>query len=221
MAKAKTTVKDTEGPAAQRKSRLQALRNKTIARQAQQGVEDADSAQEGSARRQELRKLIAERRPAGSQAGSQAGVGPRGMGRRLGGGFNQADGQKRPVLQRLLAQRSAGRGRAGGAGAFGAGSGAGLEADLRPVDSSSTPEEIADYRAELTNRATRLNNALSKLIAELARVDQMTGRAEDADDSVEQANEPTSVTVVEKERTEARTKKKPGARKAPAKRRAR
>jgi len=194
MAKAKAKVKNQDKQTAQRKTRLQALRKKAISRPAKQEGDDASSGQEVPGRRQALMELLRKKR----QGGKQVGEGRRDAGQRLGGGFDETDIQNRPGLKRFLAQRGGGGGRAGAGvgvgrgGGFGSGSAGGRGADVQPVDSSSTPEEITTYRAELTSRAVRLNKELSHIIKELVRVDRMVAGA-DSDDDVDQSDEPATV----------------------------
>ena len=136
----------------------------------------------------------------------------------LGRGLDEAALQNRPGLQRLLAQRGGGRaGAGGGLGAgLGGGLGAGLGAGQRQVDSSSTPEEIAEHRDRLVSGAARLSKALAKILTELERVDQLNADAH-SDDDIAESGEATTVEALESK--PARTKKKPTAKKkSPAKR---
>ena len=216
MVKAKTEVKKESDPAAQRKARLQALKDKAVARRTEEGEGDADSGDDGNERRRELMKLLGRKR----QGGDSSGQGRPGLGRRFGGGgLEQTDIQNRPGLQRLLAQRGGGGGGFGGAGGgMGAGLGRGRGAELQPVDASNSPEEIAEYQSELINRAVRLNKALSHIIGELARVGQLLSEA-DADDDVEELGEESTEAATEDNAAEK--KKSIGAESASAKRRVR
>jgi hypothetical protein len=158
--------------AAKRKERLQALRQKPRARSTQPGRLDAtgiassigDQGEATGAGRARLLKFLAEQRTQSQEGSNTGGSGATGRRRQLltalagdGTGGGAAALERFPRLKELLAQ----------------GRGKGM-ANIKPkVSASSSPEEISRYREDLETRASRLEQALKRTLAELDEVQNL------------------------------------------------